>query len=45
MADQDPFIAQEGTLGFGLSSLHFGPRALEWILNIGFRKGSVYLLV
>ena len=41
-ADNRPFIADEGTVGLGLSPLHFGPRALDWFWNMGLRKGSVF---
>ena len=29
----------EGTLDFGLSTLHFGPRSMEWCLNVAYSQG------
>jgi hypothetical protein len=32
------FVPKEGTLNFGASTLHFGLRAFETLLHIGYRQ-------
>ena len=35
-----PFNTVEDALRTGLCLLHFGPRAMEWFLNIGKNQGN-----